>query len=339
MKSANRAALRAELDYYGALQPTAVLMWEVDARRNDREYGYRLRWRQFYDPGQSTPDQPSWGTTRVAWRDAEICGLQGEPIAYPFHWPGHLHETFPPERIAALEADGWTVKTAVYEAAPPPRPVTFAAARPNTAPTDLGASCTNCHIAIGRPDPKFPWRHEATGSTYCPEIHPGHWNKDPMRHRPERTTTMQHYTVHALIRPATPGLQIQDEFVPTATVQTASGGLQAVTLTITATTAARAAADALVALEGHGDIEAISTGTAGALADLAKWENVPPLASVTEAAEAFGASRQAVLQRIGLGTLSARKIGREFAILATDLPTAAPRDVDEPRRTAEHSQS
>jgi hypothetical protein len=318
--AANRAPLRAELDYYRALQPTAVLMWEVDARRNDREYGYRLRWRQFYDPAHSTPAQPSWGTTRVVWRDDEITGFEGEPIAYPFHWPGHFHESFPPERIAALEDAGWTVKTAVYESAPPPRPVTFATARPSTAPTDLGASCTNCHIAIGRPDPNSLWRHQATGSTYCPAIHPGHWNKDPMCHRPERTTTMQQYTVHALIRPATSGPQIQDDFVPTATVRTASGGLLAVTLTITAASAAQATAAALAALEAHGDLDAISTGTAGALTDLAKWENIPPLASVTEAAEAFGASRQAVLQRIRLGTLSARKVGREFAILASDLP-------------------
>lgn len=131
---------------------------------------------------------------------------------------------------------------------------------------------------------------------------------------------MQQYTVHALIRPATSGPQIQDDFVPTATVRTASGGLLAVTLTITAASAAQATAAALAALEAHGDLDAISTGTAGALTDLAKWENIPPLASVTEAAEAFGASRQAVLQRIRLGTLSARKVGREFAILASDLP-------------------
>ena len=44
------------------------------------------------------------------------------------------------------------------------------------------------------------------------------------------------------------------------------------------------------------------------------WAPVPDLVSVTEAAQLLGVSRQAVLQRIGSGSLPSTKIGRDHAI-------------------------
>ncbi len=49
---------------------------------------------------------------------------------------------------------------------------------------------------------------------------------------------------------------------------------------------------------------------------------VPDLVSVTEAAQALGVSRQAILQRIEKGTLPARRLGNSWAVARQNLAPA-----------------
>ena len=88
-----------------------------------------------------------------------------------------------------------------------------------------------------------------------------------------------------------------------------------VVLTYPATGARQAVATALALAADHKlEIQALTVETTARFDWLMDEVGVPPLISVTDAAEALGISRQAVLQRIKTGSLHAVRAGDTWVI-------------------------
>lgn len=136
-----------------------------------------------------------------------------------------------------------------------------------------------------------------------------------------------HYVVDIEATTTPPGTGELDELTEAlaawhiALGRSAAGNLT-VTLTVPADNIGQAIATALAVVTPHLDALGLSCLPEQTRDERQGWDPVPPLLSVTEAAERLGVSRQRVAQMIHERKLPATRIGNTFAVPANAVPSA-----------------